>query len=97
MELIKKTILVHDGREISVLAPLAPNSNITSGHDHKGYIMIWGNGNEYQYMADCFSIASELGKDEMLYIPSKFKTGHEFLQTFNNCDYNLSIICTNIR
>ncbi len=95
MKLIKKTISIHGGREIPVLAPLAPNSNITSGHDHKGDIMIWGNGSGYQYLAECFSIASELNKDEILYVPSQFKAGHKFVQTFDNCDYNLSIVCTN--
>jgi hypothetical protein len=95
MELNKRAITIHGGRVIFVLTPLLTNSNITAGHDHKGYVLIWGNGSGYQFLAECFSIAAELKKDEILYIPTQFRPGEEFKELFNNCDYDLNIVCTN--
>lgn len=95
MEIIKKVITVHGGHEIQVLTPLAINSNITSGHDNNGYVLIWGNGSGFQFLAECFSIAAELRKNEILYLPTQFKANDEFSQVFSSCDYNLNIVCTN--
>ncbi|KNY25857.1 hypothetical protein [Pseudobacteroides cellulosolvens] len=95
MKITQKTITVHGGHEIFLLTPLMVNSNITSGHDNKGYVLIWGNGSGYKFLAECFSVASELKKNEILYLPAKFKGNDEFIQVFGNCDYNLNIVCTN--
>lgn len=95
MDLIKKTITIHGGREIHVLTPVKVNCNITSGHDNKGFTLILGNGSGYQYLAECFAIAGELQKNEILYIPIQFNGNNEFKQAFGDFDYNMNIICTN--
>ena len=94
MELIKKTITVHGGRDIHILTPVTIHPAITSGHN-KGYVMIWGNGSGYQFLAECFQISAELNKNEILYLPIQFKANENFKETFPDCDYNLNIICTN--
>ena len=95
MELYKRVITCHGGQEIIVLSPLAVHSSITAGHDHKGFPLIWGNGSGYTFLAECFSIAAELMRNEVLYLPAQFKGSNEFLEIFDHWESRLSIVCTN--
>lgn len=95
MNIVRNTITIHGDKEIYVLIPQEISQDITAGHDNKGFVMILGNGSGYLFLAKCFSIASELQKNEILYIPVRFKGGHEFEECFRNFDYNLNIILTN--
>lgn len=95
MQLIKKTITVHGGREVYILTPVTVHPAITSGHNNIDYVMIWGNGSGYQFLAECFQISAQLNKNEILYLPIHFKANENFKETFSDCDYNFNIICTN--
>lgn len=95
MEITKKIIKVHGGQEINLLTPQVVNPNISAGHDNKGLLIIWGNGSGYKYLSELFMIAAELKKNEILYLPVKFKSTDKFEQEFCNFDYNFNIVCTN--
>lgn len=95
MEIIKRTITVHGGQEIYVLMPIVMNQSITCGHDNKGFNIIWANGSGYQFLAECFSIAAELKKNEILYLPTHFRDNDEFNQVFTGFECNFNIVCVN--
>lgn len=95
MNLVKNTIIIHGGREIHVLIPEEISQDITAGHDNKGFVVTLGNGSGYLFLAKCFSLASELQKNEILYLPVRFKCTHEFEERFSGFYYNLNIILTN--
>ncbi|WFR59648.1 hypothetical protein QA584_11340 [Anaerocolumna sp. AGMB13025] len=95
MKLIKRKIKVYGGKEIYILTPYAISPNITAGHDNKGFVLIWGNGSGYQFLTECFSIAAELHKDEILYLPVRYQVGKEFTDTFQGCECNYDIVCRN--
>lgn len=95
MNIVRNTITIHGGIEVYVLIPQETSEDITAGHDNKGFVVILGNGSGYSFLAKCFSIASELQKNEILYLPVRFKGSHEFEERFSSFDYNLNIILTN--
>jgi len=95
MKLIRNTITMHGGKEVYILIPQEINENITAGHDNKGFVVILGNGSGYSFLAECFAIASELQKNEILYLPVRFKGCPEFEKRFSSFAYNLTIIFTN--
>ncbi|MEL7658970.1 MAG: hypothetical protein AAGU75_24020, partial [Bacillota bacterium] len=95
MRLIRRAVTAHGGRIFYVLIPVSVDSNIAAGYDQKGYVIIWGNGSGYQFLAECFSIAAELKENEILYIPSIFKPGAAFKELFSNCEHGLDIVCVN--
>lgn len=95
MEIIKRTITVHGGQEIYVLMPIVMNQSIACGHDNKGFSIIWANGSGYQFLAECFSIAAELKKNEILYLPTHFRGNDEFNQVFRGFECNFNIVCVN--
>ncbi|SHO52525.1 hypothetical protein [Anaerocolumna xylanovorans] len=95
MELIKRRITVHGGKEVYVLTPGNVSKSITAGHDNKGFVLTWGNGSGYQFLAECFSAAADLQKNEILYLPVRYQASEEFIESFGGCEYNYNIVCTN--
>jgi hypothetical protein len=95
MKLIKNTMTMHGGKEVYLLIPQEISEHITAGHDNKGFVVILGNGSGYSFLAECFAIASELQKNEILYLPVRFKGCPEFEKRFSSFAYNLNIIFTN--
>lgn len=61
---------------------------VTAGHDNKGFVIVWGNGSGYKFLTDCFSMAAELHKNEILYLPVSYRASEEFTDTFQGCEYN---------
>ncbi len=95
MKLIKRKITIHGDKAVFILTPYEINKHISAGHDNKGFSVIWGNGSGFLYLAKCFSIAAKLCKNEILYLPIKYQASKDFIETFQDFDYNNSIICTN--
>lgn len=95
MNIVRNIIKIHGGNEIYVLTPQEISECITAGHDNKDFVVILGNGSGYQFLAKCFSIASKLQQNEILYLPVRFKSSYEFEERFSSFDYNLNIILTN--
>lgn len=95
MRLTKRKITVHGGKDVYILTPHDIIRNITAGHNNKGYVVIWSNGSGFKLLAECFSIAAELQKNEILYLPLSYQAGKEFADMFQGFEYNYNIICTN--
>ncbi len=94
MKLTKRKITVHGGKEVFILTPY-DNRNVSAGHDNKGFVIVWGNGSGYKLLTECFLIAAELLKNEILYLPVSYRASEEFTETFQGYEYNYNIICTN--
>lgn len=69
MKLIRRKITVHGGNEVFILTPCDISKSVTAGHNNKGFALVWGNGSGYQFLAECFSIAAGLRRNEILYLP----------------------------
>ncbi len=95
VKLIKRKITVHGGKEVFVLTPYEISWNVMAGHDNKDFVLVWGNGSGYKHLTECFSIAAELHKNEILYLPASYRASEEFNNTFLGCKYNYNIICMN--
>jgi regulator of sigma D len=95
VKLIRKKITIHGGNELFILKPCDISKSVTAGHDNKGFVLIWGNGSGYQFLAECFSIAASLQKNEILYIPIRYCPSDDFKETFNGFEYNYNIVCVN--
>jgi hypothetical protein len=95
VKLVKRSVIIHGGKEVFVLIPLDINEIVIAGHDNLGSVLIWGNDSGYRFLAECFSISAELLNNEILYLPLKQNTSKGFNERFHECEYNYSIICTN--
>lgn len=95
MKLARKTIMMHGGAELYVLSPAEPITNVTSGHDNKGFAAIFGNGSGYAFLTQFFAAAADLRKNEILYLDTKYFRNDGFEETFSEIEYNYAIVCTN--
>lgn len=95
MKLTRKKITIHGGKEVFILTPYNISKSIAAGQDNKGFVLIWGNGSGYRFLAEYFSIAAELQKNEILYLPVRYDASDDFKETFNGFEYNDNIICVN--
>lgn len=95
MELTKRTVVVHGGREVAILIPLTGHCGIAAGQDTKGRVYMWGNGGGYQFLTECFAVAAELDRNEILYLPMHYEASEHFRETFCDCDWNFDLICVN--
>jgi hypothetical protein len=95
VKLIRKKITVHGGNEVFILTPCDISKSLTAGHNNKGFALTWGNGSGYQFLAECFSIAAGLQRNEILYLPIRYGASDEFKETFNEFAYNYNIVCIN--
>lgn len=95
MKLTKKTMILRGGTEVFVLTPAELVTNVTSGHDNKGFAAIFGNGSGYTFLTAFFSVASELRRNEILYLNTEFFRDNGFVETFSEIEYKYDIVCTN--
>lgn len=87
MKLIKRKVIVHGDKEIYIIIPYDICLRITGEHDNKGFLVIYGDGSGYEFLRECFSIAAELQKNEIFYIPSSNQSIEGLIDTYQGYEY----------
>lgn len=81
MTLLRKTIRLHTGREISVLTPAETRRDVAATEDRGEYCIV-ANGTGFSLLARLFALAISLGNDELLYLPLSFACREAFQKAY---------------
>jgi len=95
MKFIRRTAMLHGGRELHILVPeeINPYAAVAAGQDARGVHQLLGNCAGFAWLENLFAQAAFLQENELLHVPLAF--AHEEVLEGCNYTYLSGFVCMN--